>query len=536
MNLRHTVPLALAASLLAATAAMAEGSGPKTIYSLNDHTVDPMTAAIRSVLDDAGRHGGFLDKPDAAAVATYYAERAFVPAWTQNGRLSERGQLVAQRLREADTDGLDPRAYPTPPDHGFVGLRGIARADVMLSRSMVTYARHAYGGRLNPAKISSNFDYDENVLDPVAVLADVIASDDPVAALVAYNPPQPEFQRLRERLAEVRATTTERPPVVAPGRFMKLDTKDPRVAVLRTRLGITAAAEDPEIFDEIVDEAVRAFQETAELTVDGIVGPGTLGVLNRAAEDHEATIIVNMERWRWMPKDLGRIYVRVNVPNFNLEIYRDGDVFHSVRIIVGKPANPTPIFSDEIEHVIVNPTWNVPASIARKEFLPAVLQSRSALHGYNVYANIDGHFRQVDPTFVNWSRVDMRKIQIKQPPGVGNALGQIKFMFPNKHAVYLHDTPTKNLFAKDYRAYSHGCMRVNNPWDFADALLAADPNLSRELLQKMVGGRETQMNLDRHIPVHVTYFTAWVDADTELQTRSDLYGLDARMKTALGLS
>ncbi|MHA1157824.1 MAG: L,D-transpeptidase family protein, partial [Alphaproteobacteria bacterium] len=345
----------------------------------------------------------------------------------------------------------------------------------------------------------------------------------------------PEFDAIRRRLAEVRASSKERPPFIPAGRFMQLGKTDPRVVTLRERLGLSAAVEDPELFDDIVDEAVRAYQEQADLNVDGIVGPGTLGVLNRDAEDHAATILVNMERWRWMPKDLGRLYVRVNVPNYNVEIHRDGEVFHSTRIVVGKPRNQTPIFSDEIEHVIVNPTWNVPASIARKEFLPAMLQNSSALNGYNVYANIKGHFRQVDPLKVNWSSVDMRKIQIKQPPGARNALGRVKFMFPNKHAVYLHDTPSKSLFKKDVRAFSHGCVRVNNPWDFAEALLDADPNLTGEIVQKMVGGREKQLNLDEHIPVHITYFTAWIDADSELQIRRDLYGHDTRMKKALGL-
>jgi murein L,D-transpeptidase YcbB/YkuD len=536
MVLRYVLSAAVVAVLLSAPNGLAKESSSVTNPSINDHTVDPMMAAIRSVLGGAGKHGAFVDKRDTAAVAEYYAERGFEAAWTADGVLTERGRAIAQRLRDAAADGLDPRAYLTPPAHGFVDIRSLARADVMLSLSIVTYARHAYGGRVVPSKISSSIDYKPNVLDPVAVLSDVISADDPVTALGAYNPQHPEFEALRAHLATVRADRSELPPFIPAGKFMKLGSKDKRVIVLRERLKVTDLTGAPELFDEILDEAIRAYQETAALTVDGIVGPGTLASLNQAAQNREAIIVANMERWRWMPKDLGRLYVRVNVPNFNLDIYRDGEVYHTTRIVVGKPANKTPIFSDEIEHVIVNPTWNIPASIARNEFLPKLRKNRGSLNGYNVYANIKGRFRRVDPTFVNWSNVDMRKIQIKQPPGNRNALGQVKFMFPNKHAVYLHDTPSKSLFKKDYRAFSHGCMRVNNPWDFADALLEADPKITGDLVHKMVGGREQQLNLQQHIPVHVTYFTAWIDADGELQTRGDVYGHDGRLNKALGNS
>jgi murein L,D-transpeptidase YcbB/YkuD len=293
---------------------------------------------------------------------------------------------------------------------------------------------------------------------------------------------------------------------------------------------------DPELFDETVDSAVKAFQEQAGLKPDGVIGPATLGHLNAAADDHVDTILVNMERWRWMPEDLGQFYVRVNIPNFNLDIYKDGKVYYTTRIVVGQPTKQTPIFSNEIKFVIVNPTWNVPASIATKEMLPQIQADPGrALAGYQVFANIGGRFRAVDPYLVDWRSVDMRKIQIKQPPGERNALGSIKFMFPNPYAVYLHDTPSKSLFQKDYRAYSHGCMRVMNPWDFATALLSHDPNVSAESLKKLVGGPERQVNLTQQIPVHITYFTAWVDDSGNLQTRADVYGHDARMEKAFGL-
>jgi murein L,D-transpeptidase YcbB/YkuD len=507
--------------------------------TVSDRAVDPMTAAIRALLSGAGTRGAFLSKRDAAAVAEYYEEQGYAPSWIADGKLTGRALKVIARLKQADTDGLNPSDYPTP--HVQIGLampakvEAVARADVLLSQSIVTYARHAHAGRYDPADISRNIGYEPHLPDPVAVLSRVASEEDAAAALASYNPTHPEFIALREKLAEIRASGEEPPPTVPAGPNLRLGSKDPRVAILRERLKITDATEEPDAFDEVVSEAVRAFQEQAGLKADGIVGPGTLAALNAAADDHVATIIANMERWRWMPEDLGAFYVRVNVPNFNLDIYKGREIVHTTRIIVGKPTNQTPIFSDEIEHVIVNPVWNVPASIAVKEMLPEIRVNPGVLSDYQVFANIGGRFRAVNPYMIDWNTVDMRKIQIKQPPGEQNALGVVKFMFPNPFAVYLHDTPTKSLFKKDYRAYSHGCMRVMDPWDFADALLSVEPDLTLAALRKLVGGPERRVNLSRHIPVHVTYFTAWVDDSGALQVRDDIYGLDARMEKALGL-
>ncbi len=324
--------------------------------------------------------------------------------------------------------------------------------------------------------------------------------------------------------------------MIAPGPLMRVGRSDPRIPTLRARLNVADLTTDARKFDTSVEAAVKAFQEGAGLKQDGIIGPATLGALNAAADDHVATILANMERWRWMPEELGSYYVRVNIPNFNLDLYRDGQVVYTTRIVVGKPTNQTPIFSDEIEHVIVNPVWNVPSSIAVKEMLPEIQANPyKALAGYNVYANVGGRFQQVDPYQVDWWRVDMSKIQIKQPPGEANALGSIKFMFPNSYAVYLHDTPVKSLFKKDYRAYSHGCMRVMDPWDFAQALMQFEPDLTVASLKRLVGGPERRVNLPVHVPVHITYFTAWVDDTGTLQVRDDIYGHDARIEKSLGL-
>jgi murein L,D-transpeptidase YcbB/YkuD len=574
-------PASKSGSPKAALAAAQPGKPAKPVvladfYTMADRAVDPMVGTLRAILTNVDGQGDFLDKRDVGALTEFYRQQGNALSWIVDGKLGDRALAVMARIRQADSDGLDPSAYHLP--HAQIGLampatmEAQARADVMLSQAVADYVRDAHSGRLDPAAISENFSYAPHVADPVEALTKISTAEDAPAVLASYNPARPEFAALRDALAKVRAEEASRPPVIPAGPNLKPGARDPRVPILRVRLDVPtpeakpaeepaettasvtpasadasvtvdamaaepAAPVDPNVYDDATVAAVKAFQESAGLKPDGIVGPGTLARLNAAAVDHAATIIANMERWRWMPEKLGDLYVRVNIPNFNLDIYKNGKVFYTTRIVVGQPTKQTPIFSDEIEHVIVNPTWNVPASIAVKEMLPQIQANPGqALNGYQVFANIGGRFRAVDPWMVDWHNVDMRQIQIKQPPGERNALGSVKFMFPNPYAVYLHDTPSKSLFLKDYRAYSHGCMRVMNPWEFAAALLTYDPNVSADSIHKLVGGPERQVNLTRHIPVHITYFTAWVDGDGKLQIRDDVYGHDKRVEKALGLT
>jgi murein L,D-transpeptidase YcbB/YkuD len=409
----------------------------------------------------------------------------------------------------------------------------------MLSESIATYVHQAQAGKVNPASISSDIGFKPVAPDPVGALNYLLVAKDPVAAMVAYNPPQEGFARLREALAEARAAALVREhSEIASGPTLKPGMTDARVGHLRKRLEVPAQpGSDSNLYDDTLVEAVLAFQKANGLKPDGLVGGNTLKKLNDAIADPTNVIISNMERWRWMPRDLGRFYVNVNVPQFELILHRNGAIIHSTRIVVGKPANKTPIFSDEIEHVIVNPYWNVPSSITTKEMWPDIVSDPGSLtrQNYEVFANVGGRFRPVDPLLVDWYTINPKHVQIRQRPGAGNALGNVKFMFPNSHDVYLHDTPSKSLFQRDYRAFSHGCMRVMNPLEFADALLTEEPDLNVAKIKKLIGGRETRLDMARHVPVHITYFTAWVDEDGKLQLRADVYGHDAKVRKALGL-
>jgi murein L,D-transpeptidase YcbB/YkuD len=519
-------------------------------YSLYDRAADPATAAIKAAVADATKRG-FVDKRDRAGLQAFYAQTAYAPAWTADGKLSDRALALIARLKQADADGLDADVYQTPDlALGTVNPaspQALAAADVLLSQAIITYAHQAHVGRLDPGSVSLNISYNPKLPDPVQVLNNVATADDPGAALASYNPTHPEFAALRDALAAARANalTAVKLPIIPAGNIMRLGLADPRVPLLRQRIGAPdptpdpktpTIAPDPKKFDAALETAVKAFQKDAGLNPDGGVGPVTLAALNAAADDHINLILANMERWRWMPEDMGAFYVRVNIPNYNLDVYKDGEVIWTTRIVVGKVENQTPIFSDEIEYADVNPVWNVPSSIAVKEMLPAILANPAvALAGYEVYYNANGRFEPINPLRLDWRRVDMTRIQIKQPPGEANALGSIKFMFPNDYSVYLHDTPAKSLFALDYRAQSHGCMRVQDPWGFADVLMTQEKGLTTAQLKKLVGGPETQVNFPTHIPVHITYFTAWVDSSGKLQVRNDVYGHDATVEKGLGL-
>lgn len=548
---RGSLAVIIAGTLFAGTATSANAylaeetdfaarAGSAGSLTYQDAQLGPVEIAIRERLAHAGRDGEFHDKRDGAAVAEFYAERGFQPVWTADGKLTPAAIRVIARIGQAAMDGLDPAAYRTPG----VGLGvertappgRLARAEIQLSLAVERYAREAYAGRVDPSSISPNIDIRPHLPDPIEVLASVSSASDPAATLAAYNPPQPQYQALRAKLAELRSQAEAAPVVVPDGKTLRLGMTDDRVAVLRQRLKITDAAVDANLFDEAVDTAVKAFQTSHGLGSDGIVGPNTYRALNaQAGVSQVGEVIANMERWRWMPRDMTAFYVHVNVPEFMVRVNRDGETVHQTRVVVGKVSTPTPIFNDEMEHIIVNPYWNVPSSIAVNEMMPRLISNPASVSGYEVYARVGGRTRRVDPTQVDWSQVNPRSVSFRQPPGRGNALGNIKFMFPNSHDVYLHDTPSKGLFANAVRAYSHGCVRVQDPLDFAAALLQEDDSVSVDKIRKLIGGREIRENLERHIPVYITYFTAVVGPDGELRLMNDIYGYSAKVRKALGV-
>ncbi|MCK1654864.1 L,D-transpeptidase family protein [Bradyrhizobium sp. 149] len=474
----------------------------------------------------------FDRKNERAAIEKFYGARDFAPVWTQGGSLTTAARGVIARLKDAGSDGLNPADYPLPDFAAAPTPDALADAELKLTASMFDYARHAQSGRMHWSQVSGDILYPEHPVDPSEVLAKVTIAADASAALDSYNPPQKLYKELKAKLAELRGQGNGPVIEIADGPALKytpagkkqaeIVVEDPRVPQLRAKLGIAENATDPR-YDAAVAEAVRKFQNSAELKATGILDDKTVKAINTPKRDKQIDVVlVNMERWRWLPRDLGvpslgDAYVILNIPDYTLKVMQRGQQVWTTRVVTGKPGtHATPLLTETMKYITVNPTWNVPPSIVYNEYLPALQQDPTVLQrmGLKLEQNRDG------------------SVHISQPPGEANALGRIRFNFPNKFLVYQHDTPDKNLFARDERAFSHGCMRVQNPDQYASVLLnIAMPNekYTPERVRSMYGKSEIDLKFPTPIPVNITYQTAFVDDGGKLQFRKDVYGRDATM-------
>ena len=458
------------------------------------------------------------------------------PLWTQSGTATASAKGVIARLKDAAAEGLNAADYPVPDFTAATTPDALAEAELKLTASMLDYARQAQSSRMHWSQVASDILYPEHPTDPAEVLANVTTAKDASAALEGYNPPHKLYKDLKAKLAELRGqgdgpvmqiaegaplafkAATKKQPAVTP--------EDPRVPQLRAKLGITENPDDTK-YDAKVAAAVRKFQEGADIKPTGVLDDRTVKAINSPKRDRQIdTVIVNMERLRWLPRQLGapalnNAYVMLNVPDFTLKVMQAGAPVWTTRVVTGKPGNhATPMLTETMKFITVNPTWNVPPSIIYNEYLPALQQDPTVLQrmGLRLERDRDG------------------SIHISQPPGESNALGRIRFNFPNKFLVYQHDTPDKHLFAKEERAFSHGCMRVQNPDQYASTLLnIVMPNekYTPEKIRSMYGRSEIDINFPTPVPVHITYQTAFVDDAGKLQFRKDVYGRDAKMMPLL---
>ena len=468
-----------------------------------------------------GRSDRIIDRKAKAPVEAFYAARNYAPIWVENGAANARGKAAATYLAGVSADGLDPNDYSVPsfanPDAG-----ALAESELKLTATVLTYARHAQIGRVHYSRVSADIVYDLVAPEPGAVLTKLADAKDVAAALDSFNPPHAGYKALKAKLAEARGRTGEPGRVrISSGKTLKPGMEDPRVPLLRQRFGV-ADDNASTTYDKVLSEAVKTFQGQRDLAPTGVLNNATIDALNGPRRDRDADIIIaNMERWRWLPRDLGRAYVVVNIPDYTLKVMDHGAMVWTTKIVAGQPGEKaTPLLSETMKYITVNPTWNVPPSIINNEYLPALAQDPTALEriGLKLEHNRDG------------------SVRIYQPPGEGNALGRIRFNFPNKFLVYQHDTPDKHLFAKDKRAFSHGCMRVQFPDKYAEVLFnIANPKdgYTIEKIHRMYGTGERDIHLTTPIPVHLTYQTAFVDDAGHLAIREDVYGRDSRLLAAL---
>ncbi|NBJ12164.1 L,D-transpeptidase family protein [Microvirga arsenatis] len=484
---------------------------------------DLLRLAVESLFaDDAAMREMRVSGRDREALSAYYAraERALV--WAQDGAWSPAARAAMERLKAADEDGLDPADYA----FAEAGLRKEAspaqwaRADVKLSLSVVRYARDARGARIDLPRLSPLVTPKLAIPGVEDVLSTVSSAKDANAALAAYNPPHAGYKALKERLAKLRENHPSQPSVRLPkGPILRVGMSDPRVPLIRARFNLTKGTDNATVYDERVASAVAAFQKERGLPDTGVLNAQTVAALSGPSlAQRESEIIANMERWRWLPADLGTRHIVVNVPEYRLRLVDGRSVVHETRVIVGKEQSQTPIFSEAMKYLVVNPSWTIPPSIMKKEILPALASDPdyAARKGYRIIRRGD-------------------RITVQQPPGERNALGFVKFMFPNQHAVYLHDTPNRNLFSAAKRAFSHGCVRVDKPFELAEEIMGKDGKWTEEKLRGLIGKGERTVHLSAPLPVHLTYFTLAVDEKGEMRSYEDIYGLDRKVRAALNL-
>jgi L,D-transpeptidase YcbB len=503
------------------TAAPAATPDQKAVDAIPVPT-DPVAVKIKELLD-ARADRMFVAKKDFVAAQAFYAARNYAPVWTKDGAATDRARAAITYLGTVESEGLDSADYRAPSFKTATSPDQAAEADLRMSATLLAYAHHAQNGRINPNRVVKEVAYNAEMLDPADALAKISDAKDIAKTLAEFNPQHPQYQKLKAMLADLRGGSVAGQIQIGKGSALKLakaDVHDARVPDLRERLGLPAKSDD--IYDRELADEISAFQKTHGLRANGELTAATVDALNGVRRDHSREIeivVANMERWRWLSHDLGKAFSMLNIPDYTLKVYRDQQVLWQTRVVVGQPAKPTPLLTETMKFVTINPTWHVPPSIVHNEYLPALARDPGVLARYGLRVSYSGG-----------------SVSITQPPGDHNALGRIRFNFPNKFLVYQHDTPDKNLFALSRRAFSHGCQRVQDPVKYAEVMTslgAAEPYSQERIRRMIAAGSETDIKFVNPIPVHITYQTAFVDDAGHLQFRDDVYGEDARLIAAL---
>jgi murein L,D-transpeptidase YcbB/YkuD len=488
----------------------------------------------------------------ALLVEEFYKKTHYEPAWVGDGHMTE-ADTLQRAVDEAYFDGLTPDYYHSGPIRSlanklrkdpFADPGHMADLDILLTDAFITLGCHLSGGCVNPVTLQAKWFAKQGTVDVASVLREALKRRQVREALVKLRPDQEAYGRLKRALARYRemALRGERP-MVSSGSLLREGVVSGRVIELRRRLAAsgdleTGDGKKMDIFDERLEQSVIAFQRRHGLKSDGIVGPDTLDALNVPLNERIRQIAVNMERLRWILGNEEQRSIVVNIADFELNVIENQKAVLSMKVVVGKPYLSTPVFTSKLKYILTNPPWNIPESIARDEILKHIKKDPDYLieQDIKVLKGWGAKEIEIEPETVNWSKVTSTNLpyRFRQEPGPLNPLGRIKFVLPNKYDVYLHDTPARQLFSQDIRAFSHGCIRVEKPLELAEYLLRGDPEWTRERLSADIKkGDEQKIVLRRPLNVHFLYLTAWVDGTGTLQFRKDIYGRDRLLDEAL---
>jgi murein L,D-transpeptidase YcbB/YkuD len=434
------------------------------------------------------------------------------------------------------------RSLAVEIDAKSASATALAQFDILLTEALMRLSYHLTFGKVDPASFDAQWNYDRTLaaIDVTAAIDEIIASGNVYERLAAMRPTHQQYNLIKVELARYRALATDREILIPAGPSLRLGDSDLRVLTLRTRLKLTgellaAAPTDSTHFDADVETALKLFQQRMGLTADGVAGKTTLQELNVPIATRIRQLRVSLDRGRVLLHDLPKEFVVVNVAGYSIALIRGDEVVWTARAQVGKTYRQTPIFRSTITYLVFNPTWTVPPGIIEKDILPDARRNAAAFSRRGLRV-LDRSGQEVDPATVDWSRYKTGHIPytLRQDPGPTNALGRVKFMFPNSYQVYLHDTPSKGLFERDNRSFSSGCVRVERALDLAGLLLQQQNGWDQAAIARTIERGELQnVTLSRKIPVLLTYWTAWVDAEGRVNFRHDIYGQDAQWSAGL---
>ncbi|HQI80054.1 MAG TPA: L,D-transpeptidase family protein [Deltaproteobacteria bacterium] len=513
---------------------------------------DEVAALIQVKLGSSPPEGGLAvgacQISSALVLSELYQRRGYRPIWLDPAWVEQ----LLSAIEETYAEGLDPRAYHVEEIRSlqeeilsglFPDAATTAALDILLTDAFILLAHDLSCGREDPVTHHPQWNLKQQVRgsDPILFLEDALNSPSLTQAARSWRIDHPYYDRLKNALARYRAfRATGGWESVPPGPALKTGMKDPRVASLRRRLAVTDPVgedpADPEVFDETLEGAVMLFQRRHGLKQDGVAGAGTLEAMNVPLEDRIDQIRVNLERARWVLRGVEETFVLVDIAGFRVFYSKDGRIVFSCRAQVGRPYRDTPVFRSEITHVEINPAWVVPPTIFEQDVLPAVRKNPRYL-SKNGLTILDSRGRPVDPSSVDWSRYPGQRFPytLRQKPGPKNALGRIKIMFPNAYFVYLHDTPYKELFSREDRTFSSGCIRLERPFELAELLLDNPSRWGMDGLMRAKGELRTRtVYLPRPIPILLLYWTVEVDEAGTVYFKKDPYLRDAGVLDGLG--
>ena len=491
----------------------------------------------------------------ATALPRFYEARVYQPAWIDNDGPQRHAEDLIAAIHEADREGLRQNDYhlmliekilrevhQNQEQQKSLNPRRLVDLDLLLTDAFMIYGSHLLSGRINPETIDPEWLANRRESDFSRILQAAFDTNSIGETLKSLLPSQMGYARLREALAHYRQIAAKGGwPAVPGGLKMQIGACGERVRALCLRLMTTGDLDGQDTvnddFDDILERALRKFQERHGLDVDGIVGPDTLEALNVPVEQRIRQLELNLERWRWLPQTLGKRYILVNMANFELKVVEEDQPVMAMRVVVGKGYRRTPVFSGKMTYLVFNPFWHVPPGIAIQDKLPLMRKEPDYLgeQHMRVFQGWGAETKEIDPKSIDWSKASAEnfRYRLRQDPGPWNPLGRVKFMFPNRFNVYIHDTPSRELFDKTVRMFSSGCIRIEKPIELAEYVLRDDLNWQRENILDAID-REVEQTVQFREPiwVHLLYWTAWVNEDGITHFVRDIYGRDKRLEKA----